>query len=422
MALDNHFSEIAVLSILLKNPTLFDRVKDLDQNMMTSSPNKILFGEMLGLYRANILPESNLVLSSLSNKGTLSTAGGQSYIEYLLNQNFSDDNLGQFLDHVVQSYKARTLLIMSARIPDMVSDVFNIDSAINQIEDQLKSIKIGVSDKVLSLGGFADEVLDDIKHRIESPNKIANTTGFTNLDMATTGYAGGDLWIIAARPGMGKSATMCNSLLSGTPSLVFSLEMNKISLVHRLLSIKTGVPIFDIRLGDVSQKQLGLITESLNEIKTLPLYFDSTFSMTPSYVYSTIRKYKKLHDIQVVHLDYIQLLAERSNVAVHELGQISREMKSIANDLNMTIVVYAQLNRLVEGREDKRPMLSDIRQSGNLEEDADVVIFLYRDVKYNTKTKKPDQMEFIISKQRNGPTGTLYAKFDEVTNRITEEK
>lgn len=422
MSLDNHFSEIAILSILLKNPSLFETIGGLDYTMLSSSPNKALLSEMQELYKNNTLPEANLVLSSLSNKGILPSAGGQPYIEYLLNQNFAEENLGQFLNHVIQSHKARVLMVLSSKIPDMVADVSDIDTAISSIEESLRGIKIGVSDSVLSLDNIAKEVWNDIIQRVSNPNKITNTTGFTNIDAATAGYYGGDLWIVAGRPGMGKSAMMCNSILSGVPSLVFSLEMSRVALVHRLLAIKSGVPVFDIRLGSLNQKQLDVVAHTLEEIKSLPIYFDSTFNVTPSYIYSTIRKYKKLYNIQVAHLDYIQILVERSNVAVHELGQVSREMKAIANDLNMTIVVYAQLNRLVEGRPDKRPMLSDIRQSGNLEEDADLVMFLYRDVKYNSGTKKPNSIEFIISKHRNGPTGTLYGAFDEVTNRITQEK
>jgi len=141
-------------------------------------------------------------------------------------------------------------------------------------------------------------------------------------------------------------------------------------------------------MGTINQEQLESVAKSLEYVQTLPIYIDDTYDISLPYVISTIRKYHKLYGIKVVHLDYIQLLAKRSADAVHDLGNISRAFKKLSNDLDITCVIYSQLNRGVESRDDKRPMLSDLRQSGNLEEDTDIAVFLYRDVIYNQNTKK----------------------------------
>ncbi len=231
---------------------------------------------------------------------------------------------------------------------------------------------------------------------------------------------GRDLWVVAGRPGMGKSAFMCNSVLSGVPSLIFSLEMSKESLMYRLISMTSGVPIFNLRLGRLTQEELDKVADAVKELKNLPIYIDTTFMTSVDSVVSLTKKYNRLYGIKVVHLDYVQILADRSAEATHEIGRISRAMKNLAHDLNIASVVYSQLNRNVEAREDKRPMLADLRQSGNLEEDADVVTFLYRDEMYNPNTKFKHVLELLVKKQRNGPTGVVTTLFNDQTNKITE--
>lgn len=218
------------------------------------------------------------------------------------------------------------------------------------------------------------------------------------------------------------SAVMCNSSLStakeGNPNLIFSYEMPKNTLIDRFLSLETKIGISDIRLGLINQKQIDELSEATKIIDGLPIYIDTNFAGNIGYLSSTIRRYKRLHDIKVVYLDYIQLMAERSTNATNELGQISRELKLLANNLGIGIVIFSQLNRLLEVRPDKRPILSDLRQSGNLEEDADVAAFLYRDEYYNKESRDVGVLEFIIRKNRNGAVGTIPLMFDPTTTTI----
>jgi len=415
--------EIAVLSLILKNPSSLDDnlIDDLKPHMFSSIPNQKLFETVLDIHRGGLIPEFGLIATTLSSKGILKICGGESYLNYLFNQDFDDSNFNEFVRHVIKSYKARELISITNHIPSMIVSNEGVDSTIAWVRSSLDSLSTTVGDGVITLKTASHSAYDVIKEKLLNPNKIATTTGFPILDGVTGGYWEGDSIIIAGRPSMGKSSFMCNSVLSGEPSLLFSLEMGKQTVVNRLIAIKSGVPVFKLRLGTLAQKELDTVYNTVKEIEDLPIYIDTTFAINLDYVVSTIRKYHKLYGVRVVHVDYIQLLVERSSTATQDIGRVSREFKLLANDLGITIVTYSQLNRLVEMRDDKRPMLSDLRQSGNLEEDADLVLFLYRDELYNRDTKNKGELEFIIRKHRNGSIGTVITKFEEVTNLIKEK-
>jgi replicative DNA helicase len=218
---------------------------------------------------------------------------------------------------------------------------------------------------------------------------------------------------------------LCNSILedgkNNVPVLFFEKEMNYQSLVERLVAIDSGVSIQNIRLGILDKKQVDKIGESMRKIREYPIFIDTTFNSDIHYLESTIYKYKATKNIGVVYLDYLQLMAERDDNQTHELGRISRACKLLANDQGICIIGASQLNRGVEMRDNKRPMMSDLRQSGNLEEDADFVVALYRDEYYDKETKYKNLMEFIILKARNGPVGTITLKFDPESNIITNK-
>ena len=415
--------EIATLSLILKNPSSLDDnlVGDLKSHMFSSVPNQRLFETILDIHRGGLVPEFGLIASTLSSKGILKICGGESYLNYLFSQDFDNSNFDEFVRHVIKAYKARELLSLTNHIPAMVVSEESVDTVISWVRTSLDSLQTTVGDGVVTLKSASHYAYDIIKEKLLNPDKIATTTGFPILDSVTGGYWAGDSIIIAGRPSMGKSSFMCNSVLSGEPSLLFSLEMGKQTVVNRLISIKSGVPVFKLRLGTLSQKELDEVYNTVKDIEDLPIYIDTTFAINLDYVVSTIRKYHKLYGVKVVHLDYIQLLVERSSTATQDIGRVSREFKLLANDLGITLVTYSQLNRQVEMRDDKRPMLADLRQSGNLEEDADLVLFLYRDELYNRDTKNKGELEFIIRKHRNGSIGTVITRFEEVTNLIKEK-
>ncbi|HOO29153.1 MAG TPA: replicative DNA helicase, partial [Lachnospiraceae bacterium] len=245
-------------------------------------------------------------------------------------------------------------------------------------------------------------------------NVTGIATGFNDLDYKTAGLQPSDLILIAARPSMGKTAFALNVAQHICFKLhmcaaIFSLEMSKEQLVNRLLSMESHVDSQHIRTGNMKDNDWESIVEGAGVIGKSKLIIDDTPGISISELRSKCRKYKLEHDLQIVIIDYLQLMSGsgRSDSRQQEISDISRALKSLARELRVPVVALSQLSRAVEKREDHRPMLSDLRESGAIEQDADVVMFLYRDDYYNKETDKKGIAEVIIAKQRNGPIGTV---------------
>lgn len=418
----NHESELAVLNIILTNPTEVYNVVNLRPFMFGSNVHSIIFECIEELEESSLVPEKNLIISYLDSKNKLATVGGAEYITYLCNLSYNKDNLQEFIRQVKNSYKARSLVSLTNEIQERIAPG-DIDVTIASLKTTLDNLEdTSGGESTVDFKSASKDTWNAIVERTSHPGIRGFTSGFSEMDIHTTGINPGELWIVAGRPSMGKSAWACNSMLYGAKAglgeLMFSLEMRKTAITERILSIESGVSLTDIRSGTLTQEQLNKISSGISGIKDLPIYIDSNFDSDLGYIKTTIKKYVRHYDIKVVHLDYIQLLAERSAEQTAELGRISRTLKLLANDLGIGVIVYSQLNRSVELRQDKRPILSDLRQSGNLEEDADIVNFLYRDDYYNDKSPAKGTQENIIRKNRNGEIGTLFFQFEPQTNKV----
>src|SRR3989304_22059 len=415
-------TEMAVLSILLKTPAKIYEIDELKSEMFSALPNKNIFDNMKIISSNGNVPEFAYLVSVIKSRGMLNDCGGVTYLETLAKQDYDNVNLLEFVKMLVNNFKVRRLLTISAKIPNSIH-YDNVDTIISSVRNDLDNlVSIYGGSGVSNVRDISELAYIQLVEKINKEKKLDITTGFSNLDGVVGGYIPEDLIIVAGRPSMGKTAFMCNSVLRGgfenVPSLIFSLEMSKSVLINRILAIKTGLPIFNIRFGIMNQKQVDLYVAGIDKIKNLSLFVDDTYKINISYIVNTIKKYHTLYNIKVVHIDYVQLLSERGEDSTHELGRISRELKLLARHLGITIVIYSQLNRLLELRQDKRPILSDLRQSGNLEEDADIVIFLYRDEIYHFSTKDKGVLELLIRKHRNGPVGVLFSSFNAETNEI----
>ncbi len=421
-------SESAIFSIVFNNPEIIYSLPSLKTFMFSSTTNQLIYSTILELSGRSLLPDFSLVLSSLESTGKLNDAGGKEYLNYLRNLVFNKDNIKEYERQVINNYKAMSLLSRLTETKVKISSGKDVSEIIGDFRHQLENLEeTSGGEQVIDFRTANEETWENIVKRRENPGIRGITTGFPDIDTITGGYNPGDLWVVAGRPGMGKSADMCNTALAvaeaGQPVLIFSLEMNKNALVERMISIKSGVPLADIRLGSLDQEKMDKISACIASIKNLPVFIDTNFDADETYFSITIRKYHSLKGIKVIFFDYIQLASERGNNQTAEIGAFSRSAKLLANDLGITVVVYSQLNRLVEARDDKRPQLSDLRQSGNLEEDADIVLFLYRDEYYSPQTtKQPGVMEKIFKKHRNGPIGTFFYRFNEQNLKITEER
>lgn len=239
-------------------------------------------------------------------------------------------------------------------------------------------------------------------------------TGFIDLDYKMSGFQPSDLILVAARPSMGKTAFVLNiaqymAFHNDVTTAIFSLEMSKEQLVNRLLALESKVDSQNIRTGNLEDEEWAKLIEGANIIGKSHLIIDDKPGISISELRSKCRKYKMEHNLGIIFIDYLQLMtgSGRSESRQQEISEISRSLKALARELNVPVVALSQLSRAVEQRPDHRPMLSDLRESGAIEQDADVVMFLYRDDYYNKDTEHPNEAEVIIAKQRNGPIGTV---------------
>ena len=245
-------------------------------------------------------------------------------------------------------------------------------------------------------------------------NVTGLSTGFADLDYKMSGFQPSDLILIAARPSMGKTAFALNiarhmAFKGGVTTAIFSLEMSKEQLVNRLLSMESRVDSQSLRTGDLRDEDWTKLVEGADVIGHSRLIIDDTPGISVSALRSKCRKYKLEHDLGIVFIDYLQLMSGsgRSDSRQQEISEISRALKAVARELRVPVVALSQLSRAVEQRPNHRPMLSDLRESGAIEQDADVVMFIYRDDYYNKDTEKKNIAEINIAKQRNGPIGVV---------------
>lgn len=419
-------SETALLNLVLKYPERVYEVSSVRSFMFSSTAHINIYEMVENIMGSGSVPDFHLLKSALQSSGKLEKIGGVDYLNYLAGLTFDISNMREYERQVITAYKARKLIELSSSVSGQIKSPDDVDTAITNIRNQLDHLTFtsgGCS--TFSLGDALKQSWDEIVLRVQNPGLRGHTTGFRDIDQVTTGMGEGDLWIFGGRPGSGKTALMCNLVLksakAGISSVIFSLEMNRQSLIERMLAIETGIPLTpNIRMGQLTQKELDQISDAIRRFKDLPIHIDTNFATNIYYIESTIRKFKLQKGIHVAYLDYIQLLAERDENSTQELGRISRMLKLLSNELGITSVVFSQLNRGVESRDDKRPTMSDLRQSGNLEEDADLMVGLYRDEYYNPSTTHKGMLEFIIRKHRNGPIGTIPLRFQAETNAITD--
>lgn len=272
-------------------------------------------------------------------------------------------------------------------------------------------------------GGYVPirDVVMDVIDKIEMAAKNHSTvtgipTGFTDLDYRTSGMQPSDLVLIAARPSMGKTAFVLNlayhmAVRNTYTTAIFSLEMSRTQLMNRMLAMDSRVDSQILRTGNLSEHDWDCVVESSGVLANSKIIIDDTPGISITELRSKCRKYKLEHDLSVVIIDYLQLMSgsggKSSESRQQEISEISRSLKALARELNVPVIALSQLSRACEARQDHRPMLSDLRESGAIEQDADVVMFLYRDDYYNKNSEKKDIAEVIIAKQRNGPIGTI---------------
>jgi len=421
-------SEDAVLGTLLVNSyEAFNYIKDLKYYMFDKDANRAIFNAMVEGVTAGIEPNLSFVYHKLRDNEQLNRAGGQGYLTALQDVHQPVRNLSDMVMRVQNLYKVRRLKEINAGIPELLANESKVNEVISKLHIALDNMiqEIGTPD-VSKLADSMDETFAKLLERRKNPGIRGYSTGIQEIDHMTTGLNPGELWFIGARPSHGKSAWLIKTAMQvangGNAVMIFNREMNRDDINERIISIISGIDLLRIRLGEVKDEEIPFIERATKIAKDLPIYVDNNFTSGIDYIVATIRKYRQLYDIKVVGIDYIQLIVERSAESTHLLGAASRQLKLLANELGMTVIILSQLNRNVEQREEKRPLMSDLRQSGNLEEDADIMVGLYRDELYVNGSPDEGKLEFIIRKSRNGPTGTIRLNFHKETVNITHNK
>ncbi len=377
----------------------------------------ILFESMVELYNEGKAVDLIILQNRLKEKDAPPELSSMEYIRDLLNLEPTSANAKYYANIVAEKALLRRLI----RINEDIANTCYAGKETTEfiLEDTEKRIFDVVQRR--NTGDFTP-ISEVVMNALEKINIASQTkgnvtgiaTGFIDLDYKTAGLQPSDLVLIAARPSMGKTAFVLNiaehvCFKLGISAAIFSLEMSKEQLVNRLLSLESRVNSQAIRTGNMTDSDWDAIVAGAGIVGNSKLVIDDTPGISISELRSKCRKYKLEHQLQLIIIDYLQLMSGsgRTDSRQQEISDISRSLKSLARELNVPIIALSQLSRAVEQRPDHRPMLSDLRESGAIEQDADVVMFLYRDDYYNHDTEKKGIAEVIIAKQRNGPIGTV---------------
>ena len=417
-------AERSVLGAILVHNDAFNLAAQvIDANDFYRDAHRRIFDKMVALNERNDAIDFVTLKEELSRSGELDDVGGPAYVASLADGVPRATNVEYYSRIVKEKSTLRNLIYAANKI---LTNAYEAGQESDLILDEAETAIFSVADDRLKAGfvPMRDLVKDSfpkIEQLFEQKRLITGVpTGFVDLDEMTRGFQPGDLVIVAARPSMGKTSLVLNiaQYVATQPDLTvgfFSLEMSKESLFLRLLTSEAQIDSHRLMSGAIGQKDYGRISHALETLSAMRLYIDDTANIGVLEMRAKARRLQSEHGLHMLAVDYIQLMTGRGRFENRtlELAAISRSLKGLAKELHVPIVVLSQLSRAPEARSDHRPQLSDLRESGALEQDADVVILIYRDDAYNKDPNSPDAgtAELILAKQRNGPTGTVRLAF-----------
>ena len=420
-------AESSVLGGLLLDNGAWDRVGDvLGEADFYRHEHKLIYAALGRLIAENKPADVITVHEQLQRQGQAADVGGLGYLNALAQYVPSASNIRRYAEIVRERSILRQLVSASDEIATnafatkgrAVAEILDeAEGKIFQIGEQSARLKQGFQ----SMESLVVELLDQVQEMADNPNDITGVpTGFYDLDRMTSGLQAGDLVVLAARPSMGKTALAINiaehvALNEGLPVAVFSMEMGASQLAVRIVGSIGRIDQTHLRTGKLSDEEWPRLTEAIERLRDVSLHIDETPGLTPSELRAGARRLaRQCGKLGLIVVDYLQLMSGSTSGDENratELGEISRGLKALAKELKCPVLALSQLNRGVEQRTDKRPMMSDLRESGAIEQDADIIMFIYRDDYYNKDSAEQGVAEIIIGKQRNGPTGTLKLAF-----------
>ena len=422
-------AERAVLGGLMLETHRFDTViQVIKENDFDGKDHQFIFQSMAELIEENKPLDPLTVSEKLDNKNSLNKIGGKDYLIELATSTPSAANLEAYAEIIRQRSITRKLMKANYEISELISNPQGQEGA--SLLDKAESMIFALNDETnqndQNLKSMRKLIPDTMDRLYELSNKpgglIGDSTGFKDLDSKLQGIQNGDLIVVAGRPSMGKTSLAMNiaeNILVDEDSkgavLIFSLEMPGESLTTRLLSGMTKINQQNVRSGMLKDDELKILLQQSEKLKNMPLWIDDSSLLSPMELRAKARRLARAEEngLSLIVVDYLQLmqLPLSTENRVNQISEISRSLKSLAKELNVPVIALSQLNRAVEQRPNKRPIMADLRDSGAIEQDADVILFIYRDEVYNEDSEQGNKAEIIIGKQRNGPIGTVNLTF-----------
>jgi replicative DNA helicase len=418
-------AEQAVLGGLMLDANAWDAVADI----VTAADfyrrdHRLIFEAIAEVAETRGSCDAVTISEYLDRKGRLDEIGGLAYLGTIARDTPSAANVRAYAEIIRERSILRQLVAAAGEIAAAATDSRGrpaselVDEAERRVFEIAERGSRGKSG-FIAIKDVLPQTIDRLDLLHQTPGEIRGVpTGFTQLDRKTTGFQAGDLIVIAGRPSMGKTTLAVNiaenaAIAKGVPSAIFSMEMSAEQLTLRLISSLGRVNQTHLRTGNFSEEDWSRIQGAMAQLSTAPLYVDETPALTPTEVRARARRLKREHGLGLIVVDYLQLMqvsGTKENRAT-EISEISRSLKALAKELKIPVVALSQLNRAVEQRTDKKPVMSDLRESGAIEQDSDVILLIYREEVYDPNTTRRGIADIIIAKQRNGPIGEVQLTF-----------
>ena len=430
--ISNVDAEASLLGAILIDSDGIVKIADrLSPDDFSDKKHEYIYEAIAELYNSHSAIDVLTLAERLKSNAKLDLVGGPSYLTELTNFVPTATHIEQYADIVTQKAMRRKLVNISAEIGDLVLDeTKQLRELIEEAETKLFNVSNQhVKQNIVSIESILADSFERLDELHRDKSKIRGIpTGFKDLDDILAGFQKSDLVILAARPSMGKTALSLNfahniATRANEPVLYFSLEMSKEQLVDRLLSMESGVDAWALRTGNLSDTDFEKIGNAMGSLSEAPIYIDDTPGITVRELRTKARREAHKHPLGIIIVDYLQLMSGGSRFAgesnrVQEVSEISRGLKGVARELNVPVIALSQLSRSVENRSPQIPQLADLRESGSIEQDADVVAFIYREEFYKPDTDRKKITDIFIKKHRNGPIGGAELYFDNEKQRF----
>ena len=427
---DNDAEQSVLGSMMLSKDAIADVIESVRGTDFYRPAHETIFDAMVDLYGRGEPVDPITTTAELQRRGELVRIGGAPYLHTLSASVPIAANAGYYAEIVREKAILRRLVDAGTRIAQMG---YAGEGQVDEVVDRAQAEVYQVTDKRTSedyapLSAIMESALDEIEAiNNRDGQMIGVPTGFADLDELTNGLHPGQMVIIAARPAMGKSTLgldFCRaaSIHHNMASVIFSLEMTRNEITMRLLSAEAKIPLNHMRNGNMNDDDWTRLARKMGEVSSSPLFIDDSPNMTMMEIRAKARRLKQRHDLRLIVIDYLQLMTSGKKVESRQLevSEFSRQIKLLAKELEIPVVALSQLNRGAEQRADKRPMVSDLRESGSIEQDADMVILLHREDVYEKESTRPGEADLIVAKHRNGPTRDLTVAFQGHYSRFVD--